>query len=76
MVRAYSVIANNGQISNIHYIHNIQDRFGNTIFSQEEFNTNNKTKDIVAFPWLDTIEMNVNKPYYLLEPIRKYKASY
>ena len=69
MVRAYSVIANNGQISNIHYINNIEDRFGNTIFSQEEFNINNKTKDIVAFPWLDTIEMNVNKPYYLLEPI-------
>ena len=70
MVRAYSVIANNGQISNIHYINNIEDRFGNTIFSQEEFNINNKTKDIVAFPWLDTIEMNVNKPYYLLEPIQ------
>ena len=69
MVRAYSVIANNGQISNIHYINNIEDRFGNTIFSQEEFNINNKTKDIVAFPWLDTIEMSVNKPYYLLEPI-------
>ena len=69
MVRAYSVIANNGQISNIHYIKNIEDRFGNTIYSQEEFNINNKTKDIVAFPWLDTIEMNVNKPYYLLEPI-------
>ena len=69
MVRAYSVIANNGQISNIHYINNIEDRFGNTIFSQEEFNKNNKTKDIVAFPWLDTIEMNVNRPYYLLEPI-------
>ena len=28
-----------------------------------------KTKDIIAFPWLDTIEMNVNKPYYLLEPL-------
>ena len=69
MVRAYSVIANNGQISNIHYINNIEDRFGNTIFSQEEFNINNRTKDIVAFPWLDTIEMNVNRPYYLLEPI-------
>ena len=69
MVRAYSVIANNGQISNIHYINNIEDRFGNTIFSQEEFNINTKTKDIVAFPWLDTLEMNVNRPYYLLDPI-------
>jgi len=69
MVRAYSVIANNGKISNIYYIDNIQDRFGETIFTQEEFNKNNRTKDIVAFPWLDTIEMNVNKPYYLLEPI-------
>ena len=68
MVRAYSVIANNGNISNIHYIDTIKDRFGKTIFSQEEFNKNNKTLDIIAFPWLDTIEMNVNKPYYLLEP--------
>ena len=68
MVRAYSVIANNGNISNIHYIDTIKDRFGKTIFSQEEFNTNNKTLDIIAFPWLDTIEMNVNEPYYLLEP--------
>ena len=73
MVRAYSVIANNGQISNMHYINSIEDRFGNTIFSQEEFNINNKTKDIVAFPWLDTIEMNVNRPYYLLEPIENSK---
>ena len=69
MVRAYSVIANNGKISNIHFIDTIQDRFGKTIFSQKEFNINNKTKDIVAFPWLDTIEMNVNRPYYLLEPL-------
>ena len=69
MVRAYSVIANNGKIANIHFIDTIQDRFGKTIFSQKEFNINNKTKDIVAFPWLDTIEMNVNRPYYLLEPL-------
>ena len=69
MVRAYSVIANNGRISNIHYIDNIQDRFGQIIFSQEEFVKKNQTQDIVAFPWLDTIQMNVNKPYYLLEPI-------
>ena len=69
MGRAYSVIANNGKISNIHFIDTIQDRFGKTIFSQKEFNINNKTKDIVAFPWLDTIEINVNRPYYLLEPL-------
>ena len=69
MVRAYSVIANNGSISNIHYIDNIQDRFGNIIYSHEEFILNNENKDIEAFPWLNTIEMTANKPYYLLEPI-------
>ena len=69
MVRAYSVIANNGSISNIHYIDYIQDRFGNIIYSHEEFILNNENKDIEAFPWLNTIEMTANKPYYLLEPI-------
>ena len=68
MVRAYSVIANNGFISNIHYIEKIKDRDGKNIFSHEEFNT--KTlNNIRAFPWLDTLEMNINRPYYLIDPI-------
>ena len=73
MVRGYSVIANNGLISNMHYVDRIQDRFGNYIFSQDEYISNNEIKNIIAFPWLDTIEMNANKPYYLLEPIKDTK---
>jgi len=73
MVRGYSVIANNGLISNMHYVDRIQDRFDNYIFSQDEYISNNEIKNIIAFPWLDTIEMNANKPYYLLEPVKDTK---
>ena len=73
MVRAYSVIANDGLISNMHFVDNIQDRFGNYIFSQDEFISSNEIKNIIAFPWLDTIEMNTNKPYYLLDPLDNTK---
>ena len=38
MVRAYSVIANTGLISNLHYIDRIEDRYGNTIFSHNDYN--------------------------------------
>ena len=37
MVRAYSVIANDGYISNIHFIDKIKDRDGKNIFSHNEF---------------------------------------
>ena len=30
-------------------------------------------QDISAFPWLDTIEMNAKKPYYILKPLNKDK---
>ena len=68
MSRAYSVIATNGYIPDIYYIHSIKDRDGNIIFSHDEFDIQ---KEISAFPWLDTLEMNVNKPYYLTNPIEK-----
>ena len=68
MVRAYSVIANDGYISNIHFIEKIQDRNGNNIFLQDDFN-NQINNNISAFPWLDTIEMKKNRPYYLIDPI-------
>ena len=57
----------------MHYVDRIQDRFGNYIFSQDEYISNNEIKNIIAFPWLDTIEMNANKPYYLLEPVKDTK---
>ena len=68
MSRAYSVIATNGYIPDIYYIHSIKDRDGNIIFSHDEFDIQ---KEISAFPWLDTLEMKENKPYYLTNPIEK-----
>ena len=66
MARAYSVIANNGSVPDIYFIERIEDRFGNIIFSYSDFDIQ---RDINAFPWLDTLEMNVKKPYYLIETI-------
>ena len=68
MVRAYSVIANDGYISNIHFIDKIVDREGKIIFSQKNFNTQ-IDNEIIAFPWLDTQEIIINRPYYLINPI-------
>ena len=68
MVRAYSVIANDGYISNIHFIDKIIDRDGKIIFSQKNFNSQ-IDNEIIAFPWLDTQEININRPYYLINPI-------
>ena len=28
-------------------------------------------KEISAFPWLDTLEMNIKRPYFLIEPLFK-----
>ena len=67
MVRGYSVIANDGFISDMHYIDSIRDRFGNFIYSYEELTSQNTTID--AFPWLDTVEMNLNRPYYIIQPL-------
>ena len=66
MARAYSVIANNGSVPDIYFIERIEDRFGNIIFSYSDFDIQ---RDINAFPWLDTLEMNIKKPYYLIETI-------
>tara|TARA_B100001059_G_scaffold55145_1_gene49936 strand:+ start:7756 stop:10185 length:2430 start_codon:yes stop_codon:yes gene_type:complete len=68
MSRAYSVIATNGNIPDIYYIDSIIDRDGRVIFSHDDFDTQ---KEISAFPWLNTLEMNVNKPYYLTNPVEK-----
>ena len=68
MVRAYSVIANDGYISNIHFIDKIVDRDSKIIFSQKNFNTQ-IDNEIIAFPWLDTQEIIINRPYYLIDPI-------
>ena len=69
MVRAYSVIANRGFIPDIHFIDSIKDMDGNNIFSQNEYDTQFNNQNISAFPWLDTIEMNAKRPYYVLNPL-------
>ena len=71
MVRAYSVIANNGFITDMHFIDSIQDRFGNYIFNHSDYLKQDIYKEITAFPWLDTLEMNIKKPYFLLKPLDK-----
>ena len=71
MVRAYSVIANNGFITDMHFIDSIQDRFGNYIFNHDDYLKQDIFKEITAFPWLDTLEMNIKKPYFLLKPLDK-----
>ena len=73
MVRAYSVIANRGFIPDIYFIDSIKDRDGINIFSQNEYNTQFNNQNISAFPWLDTIEMNAKRPYYLLSPLNNNK---
>ena len=71
MVRAYSVIASNGYIPDIHYVHKILDRNGNIIFSHEDYLEQLKNINVNAFPWLDTLEMNIKSPYYILKPLNK-----
>lgn len=71
MVRAFSVIANGGYLIDPYYISKIEDRNGNTIYSHEDFLNLLDIKEITAFPWLDTLEMNIKKPYFLIEPLYK-----
>ena len=70
MVRGYSVIANDGYISNMHFIDSIIDREGNYIYSQNKSDAETLNQNTKAFPWLNTVEMNIKKPYYLLKPIQ------
>ena len=71
MSRAYSVIATNGFIPDIYFIDSIKDRNGNIIYSHDNFDGQ---REISAFPWLDTLEMNENRPYYLTKPVEKRKS--
>ena len=71
MVRAYSVFASGGYLPDIHYVHKIIDRYGNVIFSHEDFLNQSENISFNAFPWLDTLEMNIKSPYYILKPLNK-----
>ena len=44
------------------------DRNGNIIYSHDDYLNLVDTKEVTAFPWLDTMEMNIKKPYFLIEP--------
>jgi penicillin-binding protein 1A len=68
MVRAFGVIANGGYLVDPYYISKIEDRDGNIIYFHEDFLNLVDIKEITAFPWLDTLEMNIKKPYFLIEP--------
>ena len=71
MVRGYSVIANEGFISDMHFVDTIQDRFGDIIFSHNDYNVQKNNNELNAFPWLDTVEMNIKRPYNILKPLNK-----
>ena len=71
MVRAFSVIANGGYLTDPYYISKIEDRNGNIIYSHGDFLNLVDIKEITAFPWLDTLEMNIKRPYFLIEPLFK-----
>jgi penicillin-binding protein 1A len=68
MVRAFSVIANGGYLVDPYYISTIEDRDGNTIYSHNDYSNLKDNIEIKAFPWLNTLEMNIKKPYYLINP--------
>ena len=68
MVRAFSVIANGGYLVDPYYISKIEDRDGNIIYSHNDYVNLNDNAEIKAFPWLNTLEMNIKKPYFLINP--------
>ena len=68
MVRAFSVIANGGYLIDPYYISKIEDRNGNVIYSHDDYLQFANVKEVAAFPWLDTMEMNIKKPYFLIKP--------
>ena len=68
MARAFSVIANGGFLIDPWYILRIEDRDGNTIYSHDSYISTDVDEDLSAFPWLNTIEMNIKSPYFLIKP--------
>ena len=68
MVRAFGVIANGGYLVDPYYISRIEDRDGNIIYSHNDYINLKRNADINAFPWLNTLEMNIKKPYFLINP--------
>ena len=69
MVRAYSIMTNSEDPKDLFFIERIEDRNGNTIFQNPQ--TENKKKNIDAFPWFQTQLKEGIKPFYLLPPLSK-----
>ena len=69
MVRAYSILANSEDPKDLFFIERVVDRNGNTIFKNPQ--TENKKKNIDAFPWFQTQLTEEIKPFYLLPPIQE-----
>ena len=69
IARAYGVFANGGYLKDPYFISRIEDRSKNLIFSHELYENIDIKSDFVAFPWLDTLEIEKKRPYYLLNPI-------
>ena len=69
IARAYGVFANGGYLKDPYFISRIEDKNKNLIFSHELYENIDIKSDFVAFPWLDTLEIEKKRPYYLLNPI-------
>ena len=69
MVRAYSIMTNSEDPKDLFFIERIEDRNGKTIFQNPQ--TENKKKNIDAFPWFQTQLTEEIKPFYLLPPLSK-----
>ena len=69
MARAYGVFANGGYLKDPYFISRIEDRSKNLIFSHELYENIDIKSDFVAFPWLNTLEIEKKRPYYLVNPI-------
>jgi penicillin-binding protein 1A len=72
MVRAYSIMVNAEDPKDLFFIERIEDRYGKTIFQNSQ--TENKKKNIDAFPWFQTQLTEEIKPFYLLPPITNNSA--
>ena len=70
IARGFSVFANEGLISDIHYVSQIRDKNDNIIFDHSESN-DVSISSISAFPWLNTVQLDASKPYFLLPPMNK-----
>ena len=68
MARGFSVIANGGYLIDPFYIKRIEDRDGNIIYDHDSYLVSDEDKNLKGFPWLNTLEMDIKRPYFLLKP--------